>query len=131
MVVLSHKRNSATIRGTMVLSFLLVITALVGYYEESAVAQITPTAFPANGDNHQDTDESANPISDNDATAVEPITPSGSTTSNSNGSARTLDQKYVSTPHPTGASYEETLVEKIFNKVNDDFKASGITGIYP
>ena len=121
---MSHKRNSATIRGTMVLSFLLVITALV-------LVITTPTAFPANGDNHQDTDESANPISDNDATAVEPITPSGSTTSNSNGSARTLDQKYVSTPHPTGASYEETLVEKIFNKVNDDLKASGITGIYP
>ena len=128
---MSHKRKSAITRGTMYFTSLLVITSLLGYYEESAIAQITPTAIPANGDSHQDTHEGVNPVSDNDATAVEPITPSGSTTSNSNESAHTSDQKYVSTPPTTGASYEETLVEKIFNKVNEDLTSSGITGIYP
>lgn len=126
-----EKRYSATTYGAIYLSLILVISAMAYNYEEPAIAQITPTSSPANSGNHQNTDDGDTPVSDDDLTAIDPITPNGPTSSNLTESPPPLNHKYISTPHPTGPSHEETLVGKIFNKVNEDLKASGITGIYP
>jgi len=42
-----------------------------------------------------------------------------------------LKHKYSPTPDQVETSNGESLLESIFNNVNEDLEASGITGFYP
>ena len=131
IVALLHKGYQA-IFETICLFFLLAITTLVGTYEEPVMAQITPSSNSANGVNDQDANDGLMSASDDAIESADPISPSGPPISNLNQSASS-DHKYTVTPaEDVGPSAkEETLVEEIFNKVNEDLKASGIATWYP
>jgi hypothetical protein len=103
------------------LSFLLVISILIGNYEESAIAQIIPAA----------PNEDVKSPSNANLGATDPIAPSGPTNSTLSENAQTLKHKYTTTPGHVGTSNGGSLLESIFNNVNEDLKASGITGFYP
>ena len=115
------KRSSVTVHVALCLSFLLTISILIGNYEESAIAQIIP-AVP---------NENVTPPSNANLGATDPIAPSGPTDSTLSENAQTLEHKYITTPDHVGTSNGSSLLESIFNNVNEDLKASGITGFYP
>ncbi len=106
----------------MCLSFLLVISTLIGNCVESTTAQIIPAAVPSEG---------VTPPSDANLGSSDPITPSGPANSTLSENSQTLEPKYTTTPDHVGTSNEESLSERIFNNVNENLKASGITGFYP
>jgi hypothetical protein len=130
MVALLNKRYSATTYGTIYLLLLLAVAAVVEAYEQPAIGQITPAANPANDTIDQNTDEEVMPVIEDTMSADDSIKSSEPTTSNSSES-QDLGHKYTTTPDSIGSLNEETLLEKIFNKVGQDLKASGITGTYP
>ena len=115
------KRSSVTFHVALCLSFLLVISILIGNCGESAIAQIIPAA----------PNEDVTPLSNANLGATDPIAPSGPTNSTFSENAQTLKHKYTTTPDHVGTSNEGSLLESIFNNVNEDLKASGITGFYP
>lgn len=131
IVALLHKGYQAIFK-VICLFFLLAITILVSNYEEAAIAQITPTSISANGVNDKDLNDGLMLASNDTVEFADSITPNGPPLTNLNQSASS-DHKYTVTPaHNVGLSAkEETLLEEIFNKVNEDLKASGIPTWYP
>jgi hypothetical protein len=115
------KRSSVTVHGALCLSFLLTINILIGNYEESAIAQIIPAA----------PNEDVTPPSNANLGTTDPSPPSGSANSTLSENPQTLKHKYTTTPDHLGTSNGSSLLETIFNNVNEDLKASGITGFYP
>jgi hypothetical protein len=115
------KRSSVTVHVALCLSFLLVISILIGNYGESAIAQIIPAA----------PNEDFTPPSNANLGATDPIAPSGPTNSTFSENAQTLKHKYTTTPDHVETSNGSSLLESIFNNVNEDLEASGITGFYP
>jgi hypothetical protein len=113
------------------LSLLLAVAAMVEAYEQPAIGQITPAANPTNDAIDQSVDEEITPVIEDSMNSGDSIKSSGPATSNSSESSQTLDHKYTTTPDFAASLNEETLLEKIFNKVDQDLKASGITGTYP
>lgn len=130
MVALLNKRYSATMYRTIYLLLLLAVATLGEAYEQSAIGQITPAANPTDDAIDQGTVEEVTPVIEDSMGPSDSIKSSGPTTSNSNES-QALDHRYTTTPDPVGSLNEETLLEKIFNKVDQDLKASGVTGTYP
>jgi hypothetical protein len=130
MVALLNKRYFATRYRTIHLLLLLAVAALVEAYEQPAIGQITPAANPTTDAIDQSTDEEVTPAIEDNMSADDSIKSTEPTTSNSSES-QALDHKYITTPDSVGSLNEETLLEKIFNKVDQDLKASGITGTYP
>jgi hypothetical protein len=114
------KRSFVTVHVSLCLSFLLTISILIGNYEESAIAQIIPAA---------PNEEVTPPTNAN--LGADPIAPSGPTNSTLGENDQTLEHKYTTTPDHLGTSNGSSLLESIFNNVNEDLKASGITGFYP
>jgi len=125
-----NKRCPATSYRTIYFLLLLAVAALVEAYEQPAIGQITPAANPANDAIDQNTDEEVMPVIEDTMNADDSTKPSKPTTSNSSEN-QDLGHKYTPTPDSVGSLNEETLLEKIFNKVDQDLKASGITGTYP
>ena len=103
-----------------------------GIHNEVAVAQITPAADPTNGLTHHDDNDNFVAVKDDVLQPADPITPSGGPLISGLNQSETSDHKYTVTPSdaesPAG---EETLHEQIFNRVNEDLRASGITTWYP
>lgn len=116
------KTSFVTVHIALCLSFLLTISILIGNYEESGIAQIIPAA----------PNEEVTPPSNANLGATDPIAPSGPTNSTLSENAQTLEHKYTTTTlDHVGTSNGSSLLESIFNNVNEDLKASGITGFYP
>jgi hypothetical protein len=116
------KRSPVTVHVALCVSFLLTISILFSNYEKSAIAQIIPAA----------SNEEVTPLPSNaNLGATDPIAPSGPTNSTLSENTQTLEHKYTTTPDPVGTSNGSSLLENIFNNVNEDLKASGITGFYP
>lgn len=107
------------------LSFLLAVIT-IGSFEDPTFAQITPTdnhAYDLTGQNaNKNSTPGSNQLNDN-----QPLTPSGPPSPNS-GEENPIHQKYIAKTDGI-ASKEKTLVEKIFSKVNEDLKASGLEPI--
>ena len=76
-------------------------------------------------------DEDIAPAAAEDNMNAPDSTSSGPSTSNSSQSSQVLDHKYTTKPGFIGPVNDESLLDKIFNKVAQDLKASGITGTYP
>lgn len=127
---MSNKRFSATSYRAIYFLLLLAVAALVEAYEQPAIGQITPAANPANDAIDQNTDEEVMPVIEDTTNADDSIKSSKPTTSNSSEN-QGLGHKYTTTPDTIGSLNEETLPEKIFNKVGQELKASGIIGMYP
>lgn len=131
MVALLNKKHSATMYWHIYLSLLLAVAALIVAYEQPAIGQITPAANPTTGGIDQSENEEVTPVIEDSTSPDDSFKSSGPRTSNSSESIQPLDHKYTTTPDSAGSLNEETLLEKIFNKVDQDLKASGITGTYP
>lgn len=113
--------RTALVYGTFSLVLLGAIEMVVGNYGIPAFGQITPTPYPDIGpsDNNKD------------LSSPDPETTLIPTGSNLTESQQPLSgHKYIKTTDDR-LSNEETLGEKIISKVNEDLKASGITGFYP
>ena len=111
---------------------IIATTTLNINYQETVIAQITPTAKLVNGGIAQDTDGDVTPSGNNNTKVAYPITPSMSPSSNISENAETKEKEYTITPEDAVSEpAEESLVERIFDKVNEDLIASGITGFYP
>lgn len=126
------RRCSVTICMTTFLVLIIANSAMNINYQDIAIAQITPAAgLVDRGGNAEDTDEGVISSSDDNKTQTGyPITPSFAPSSNISESASPIEKKYSVTPEHN-VSAEESLVGGIFNKVNEDLIASGITGFYP
>ena len=119
---------------TTFLVLLIANSAIKINYQDIAIAQITPAAgLVDRGGNAEDTDEGVISSSDDNNTQTGyPIIPSFAPSSNISETASPIEKKYSVTPeHNVSDSAEESLVGRIFNKVNEDLIASGITGFYP
>lgn len=93
---------------------------MVGNNVLPTFGQITPTPYPYGGEPSDN---------NNDLGSSGPKTTPAPTVSNFTGSQPILGHKYIRTTDD--GSNQETLGEKIISKVNEDLKASGITGFYP
>lgn len=107
---------TATTNRIIVLSVLLLIVIGLGDRSEGlASAQITPSGQAHGSGNSIDNTKAAGPITPSEQPS------SGFKTSENSG------QKYAVSIDPD----EETLLERIFGKVNMDLQSSGITGLSP
>ena len=91
---------------------------MVGNYAVPIFGQITPTPYPYGGESSDN---------NNDLGSSGPKTTPAPT--GSNFTEPISGHKYIRTTDD--GSNQETLGEKIISKVNEDLKASGITGFYP
>jgi hypothetical protein len=127
------KEYSLTIAMTKYLFLTIIASAILNInYQEAAIAQITPSIGVIDGGNDKDTDGGVTPPNNdnnNNTKVVYPITPS---VSNVSENAYPVEKKYIVTPEQAiSESTEESMVERIFSRVNEDLRASGITGFYP
>jgi hypothetical protein len=111
----------ALIYVTLSLLLFGAIETMVGNYGIPTFGQITPTPYP----------DSVPSDDNNDLGSAGPKTTLVPTGSNLTESQQPISIHKYSRTTGDGLSNEETLGEKIFSKVKEDLKASGITGLYP